>query len=1054
MKITTLIATCFLLLGMQAVQAEDAIFTSDSQNKAGKISNCDFDSTMFNSQGAIDLSSIELKMTVCNEDFAYNPFIDLKGNTGVGDSLIGINAAEERMGFTKKVQGSLTYEQIRQVGLTMMLLVFSVCLLPALGFWIFSLANPENDFVKEHVHRPYLLLGALLIATTFGLITRFLILYGIGAANLLGLAYLLDTMSLINLDSENLTSVDSARMNADATQILAMATSREQTRMSIFSHAYRAVTNNDAAFWSLDKNYTAKELAEEINEYSKFEVDKTRYYTIGADMTEAASDVFNPNVLVSSYDFIKASPFLDNAKKVFGYETVLGSVDVGSNGTKFEDATGESINDGNLINQLDNVRSAAVKEFNGTEKFLSDVDATFNLILPHMKTNADFYTDDYSRNTFLTDSNEIVRKGMTATASTIIDSKMKLDVIKFKNSASQPIALAYAYSNIFAAALGHTKRGDDIMNVINAVSDKIYVAKKNEYCTRKWADNDASRRFVKAFNSLPDGKSLYQISRMPEFSDVRVSPGANCFWLNPVTNKLQDYGSSKMSDINEYRMIQVAYRAAIEITMQNYFVGLKRAIASQKKLYNEQIAEMLNLSKLGFIGSVGLSSSQMSKFKSNEQLKNSQISNALHWSYRAANGKATNYVILEAVNETVTTDNIQQLERDSFVEFPPEAVDFTNLNVLGIMNVSPSRLDDKALLSGANIQSMLYKFIALEPASVKAYLGLDPDLSMMEGAASCIQKPLVCDARPKPTLLQAVIQMGMDWIDWAVAVMAAKGISGAAVAASDSLPEVISKVTGFVGEDGKKGQIGQMFKVAVNMAGKILLITIQTIDVVLGLMMPLATIMLVTGIFVAYVIPTLIVLIFVMMVLMLIFNLAGKECLLVPIKCLMLPFRSKQEYPKQLMEIANNSIALGAALPFGVFFGFLSLQVINTVNLSKPAIYMIAAGSGTFIGGIVVMILVFVLLVSTVLMALNKIIPNTNAAMEAAFTQSPNHKDEMIKDILRSLQSPTAIQSAQLIASNIDQMKNTTIKNISKSKQRELRNRFNNPGSQQTQGSN
>lgn len=1053
MKIKTLLATCLLLLGMQTASAETIdgqnIISSDLSNSAGKITNCQFSASAIKGGDSIDLSSFDITMTICKEDVAYGMWNELFGNVGPVADVIGQREVEKQYGYDKEVKGSLIFQYVLELFREKYLFIFGLSSIVAIAYFLWARGR-EDDSIAANSHRPVMVLVGILVINFLYALLKLGVIWSIGFTNMMSFAGVINSLKMFDEDSQVLTTQDEMTISTNTNQMIAMKFAKEQTKLAQVSQAFSYVKNNQAAFFSLEKDYSFKELLSEMKTYNTYDPDKDRYYTVGFDITNI-SDMLNPNILVNSYDMIKKSPYLDANKKIFGYEAILGSVDVNSNGVDFEDISNESLNDGVLKNQMNSVLidSKAL-----SVELKSDVDAIYEKIYAHLKERQPLYTDDYSRNTFLESDTKALQDKTMSAAKQIVQKNVNLDALSMSSPATTgPLVVALGYANVFAAIQGHDKSGDGITRIID-MQGKIYDAEKNKYCTLHYKENEASRAFVKESKTWTND-SLYNLNRNAAFKELRNKPGFNCIGVDLDKQEFFNYGSPTIGDVEEYRIIEIAYKAAFDITLRNYFVGLKRAAASDKALYNSLFGEIIEVSKLGFIGSIGLVQQKISLFKKNEKLKNAQIANAVSWSYRNANGDETNYIMHNALNEKVTTDNIQKLNQDSLVEFP--AISLTNLNIVGIVNVSPSRLDDSSLLSGQSVKAILLKMLALDPTPIKLYLGTDPNKSLPAGARECQVKPDICKNRVRTPLSQAVNEMGMGWRDWAEAMLVAKFVFAGASFAVENVSDVTSKVTSVVGEDGAKGIVKSTVNFFLNLPLKIALIALQAGNVLLSLLTPFIMIMLMAGIFVAHIIPIMMILVFINILITVITSAGGQAALSIPIRCIRLPLLEKSQAWAEVRNMIDDVLALIFTLPFAAFFAMLAIYMMDTIDLSGPGIYLIASSDSSLIGGLMKLVSFFFLCVFVIISLINNIAPNTEKALKAAFKQNSHNKDEMISNMNTLLANPRLYDGIRTASQSLGDVG----KEVGKSAKRMRAKKFameNKPfkqgGSQGTQGSN
>lgn len=997
--------------------AEISLFTASN--------NCDFQASNADSKSAIDLSSIRVGPSVCDEDVLYGIYTDIQGNDSAMANLIGMHKIEGAYGYKLIKEGSImlttAYDKMRDIYIG----VFAIVSVISTFMLLFHFGVNDQSFIAPHIHKPFIIIAGLVLIYVLKVLLLYAIFWSIAFANMIGFASMMHSLELMNSESETITTQDVTKISIDTNQIMGMAFEKGRSCQNVFFNAVNSVSNYSSAFWESTTNYTPTTLLADVVKYCDYEVKTNTSWTIGMDMTESASDVFNPNSLVTSYDIKKVTPYTTKNKQILGAQTVLGTVDVGSNGQDFEDQTGERMNDGNLVDQLNNANAKA-SEMAG-DRMEGDFKNAYELIYGLFEKGESVDSTSMLKNPSLIKYNEGLQGDIKTLAKAVVDSTAKLDVLKLSSISSAPLVKGYFYSNVISVLHGHDKKGTEILNIIEGFRKNIYVSKMNEMCTKDWELNVNERKFANYYNSAPDSE-LYDLQRKDR---NWVSPyGGGCIYPDADSKKLLIFGSSDVKDIIKFKRQQLAYKMAVELVWQNYFVGVKQALASENNLYNALIAQMIETSKLGFMGSIAIAQKQMTMYRTAEAVKGQILSSALSYSYHGANGEASNYVNQEMFNTTTSEDQKKMVKSQSEVNFP--IVDLTNLRVTGIMNISPERLDDQSFMATFQLRKWAMSFVAMDPRSVKSYLGLNPDLAINDGASACIKDMATCKSRVRPPLSQAVTQMGLDWVEWAETMALAKGVTSTAVLAIDSLPTVVDKVsTGFVGQ-GSSSSKWSGFKIVATFVGKPLVIAIKTIDAILSVFMPLVTVMLIAGAFVAYIIPILTTFIIINGILYVIWFTAELQVLSVPIrlmKCLLL---TKDEAIKEVKTIIFDIFAVVCHLPFLAFFMFLALFINDNIDLSTPAIYLLSTSDGTVIGGIMSLISVFWFLVFVILTNINNITPNTNKALSAAFSYRSDLKDDLIDRMIKGIQNPMVISAGSQIITQSNAVKENVMKNMSK----------------------
>ncbi len=266
MKIKTLLATCLLLLGMQTASAETIdgqnIISSDLSNSAGKITNCQFSASAIKGGDSIDLSSFDITMTICKEDVAYGMWNELFGNVGPVADVIGQREVEKQYGYDKEVKGSLIFQYVLELFREKYLFIFGLSSIAAIAYFLWARGR-EDDSIAANSHRPVMVLVGILVINFLYALLKLGVIWSIGFTNMMSFAGVINSLKMFDEDSQVLTTQDEMTISTNTNQMIAMKFAKEQTKLAQVSQAFSYVKNNQAAFFSLEKDYSFKELLSE-----------------------------------------------------------------------------------------------------------------------------------------------------------------------------------------------------------------------------------------------------------------------------------------------------------------------------------------------------------------------------------------------------------------------------------------------------------------------------------------------------------------------------------------------------------------------------------------------------------------------------------------------------------------------------------------------------------------------------------------------------------------------------------------------------------------------
>lgn len=970
---------------------------------------CSFSKDGISPKQTIEYNSFRAAFYLCDGDFAWNRIMEVFGNDSYMDNAVGLRNITTHYGSSKVVQGAQIISWILDFFLIFVGSIASIAALFSLGGFLYAKANPDDKDAQKYAHAPLALLWAIMCFTLPVTILKLVLLLVTLMMNYIGLQIMFFQLDKMNQDSDTISSTDSRTITAYSNTYAGLASSKRNTRLAQFAKGYSALANGSAAYYRVS-NYNGEEFIADIEKYSSYDVDFSvdNSYAVGIDVTSDWKNIINSNIPVLAYNFYRKSPLLDGSKELLGHKSYLGSVTVNVHGTDLEDKTGDSINNDTFVSEV----SAARKIGDEQNTFITDYRNIQKLIYGQYESGGVVDTVDFQKNAFLESANATMQDSIANGSEAATQQVFKPEELKFKLNTSEPYAKMMIRGSYLAGRTGHDRTGDKIQEMFDALSYDIDANLARAECTKHYAERLDQKKFVDAFNA---NKASGNIERNAKTNNDLLLPGRiDCIEVNYTLNRLDFLGSSDEKDVGHYNNKVLASKMAFDVVAANYIIGSKKAANKDKVAYNGLIADLLEMAKYGYLGTLGMVNSIMSGFISAEANRNAVLSNALVPSYADATSYESNHVSLDTLYAKVTDDNREKLQQDSFDQIPPQ--NYSGLMLSGFMKMTPARISDTSVINSQAFNNAL--LWAITPRLVPIYnmFGMDVNLSMREAAKACLDAPDVCNARVKTPLLQGLILTGMNMIDYGVGMLLFKGVTGVGVLGFDSMDSVIDKIqSASIGNSGVANTVGSLGKLFTGLVGKIAEVALRVTDIVLGMLVPLFVFYIIAGIFIGFILP--------LVTLLVIFNVV-ETLIMKSISLIMgLPIRSskglllgKEDWWKEVKRQGNEIVALGAWGIFAAIYIAINAYLANSLDLSNPAWFILGNSDGSLVGGIVSIFAVLCLCIAVVWKLLTSPTDYANDTTNQIFGISISEKDDLIDRMSTSLNNPKVLEALQVVS--------------------------------------
>lgn len=986
---------------------------------------CGFDKSQYSSKQTIEYNVFRAAFYLCPGDFAWNRTIEVLGNNSAMDNAIGLRKITENYGSSAIVEGAQVITWIIDWFLIFVAIVATGGAAVSVYGFFHAKMNPDNEDAQKHAHAPLALLWAIGTFTLPLTIIKLILLFIYLVLNYIGIQILFFTLDKANNDSDGISSSESRTINNYSSTYLGLGSDTRNTRTAAFAKGYSGLMGGGAAYFGVT-NYNGEEFIEDIYKYSGYDVDFTTddSYAVGIDVTSDIKNILHSNIPVLGYNFYRKSPLLDKNKEILGFKSYLGTIVVNANGTDIEDKSGDSLNNDTFMSEVSESRSLGDADYS----LESDVKKLADVIYVELEAGNQIDTVNFQSNKFLKEINQQMQDSFAEKSEAAISQTFKPDEIKFKLNTTEPYAKMILRGSYQAGRMGHDRTGDRQLAIIDMFAREIDLNAARAECTRHYSEKLDQKKFVDAFNA---NKASGTIAKNAKANNDLLLPGQiDCIDVNYTLNRLDFLGSADEKDAGHYNNKQLAFKIGYDVAIQNYIIGNKKAANKDKVAYNGLIADLLDMAKFGFMGTLGLTTSRMSAFISAEANRNAVLINVMVPTYANATSYETNHVSLDALYPKITDDNRDALQESSFNQIPPQ--NFVGLNLTGFMKMTPARLTDSSIINSQAFNNAFVWAITPRLTSIYNMFGMDPELSMRDAGKACITDPDTCNARVKTPLLQGLILTGMNMIDYGMGMLIFKGVTGVGVLGFDSMDSVIDKIqAASIGNSGVANTVGSLGKLFVGLVGKIAEVAVRVADIILGMLVPLFIFYIIAGIFIGFVLPLITMLVIFGVVEILIMK-AIMLVISMPLRSTKALLYNKKDWETEVKgQITELAALIGWAI-FVVIFIVINQFLANHLDLSVPAWYILGNAENSITGSIVSIFAVLVLCVACVWKLLTSPRSYADETTQQVFGINIAEKDDLIQRLTTNLNHQRAIEALQIGAqsiANIDRVADSALRN-------------------------
>ncbi|KPW50559.1 putative Membrane protein [Pseudomonas syringae pv. broussonetiae] len=968
---------------------------------------------------------------ICSEDSAFNSIASLFGTES--DSFAPLKQMLSDSGF------KTVYPENNALSSMMasLLLILSSVLIPAAMLLIVRvlIEGAKSGNALETIAKYPVRLFAVLLVACYLLFGGAVIMYfptiGIFLANGQIAGKVNSTFAAGKLKN-SLELNEKFMLSANNASQIKMAAEEDVTTQALFQFNYPRMTEMQGTLFG-SNSLTKDQALEEAVKQGRLTVELNKESKLNFDATSKLSNIVNAFNLGRRYTLTKKAPYSHEYREAYGWETVYGTVEIGSNGENIEQqAGGESLNDGTMLNLL----RAAQKQASETlgPQYVPQLTTMKAVILEGLRAGT-IDTTNVSANAAVKTLVDSIRQKYRTAAKDILGNTIKYDEIQATMPQTYDVVSGVAGATIFAGARGHdmTSDGKLIREQQDWIIKEIILPIRSAVCTADFEKYVQAGESVAKFNALPGDKPMKEFIRITDMLGLDLA----CAKINAEAHRIDVIGSINRDDAEEDKMEALAGALAKNELDASIYLGIKDSLADDKAHEGALRYAVWLQVKEGVLG-LGLADVTISNYLNAQQVKARSLNSSLYFTFK--NGGIPNYnfvnlAMLRGTNDLDFSDEELRYKADSFPVLP-----FNMLMISPVTNVAPSSLlSDQSAESSFSVAKLVGNLLSVESNSIKLLGGMDQGKSMYDGATECKNDPSVCEGNPTVNFETGMRLMGRESIDYANKVIGTYVVAKTLKEAKDLVPTVFETVTAGVGES----KSVTFFKMAWSAGTVIFAAAIYGALIICGGLLPVAYMNYGVGLFCLYFLPVVKIFLMISVIIMFGWEVAILKAIYAPwllFRALIAnDDRASAGYLKQLgMKLFKVALIITS---FIFVYNFLSFMLENFV--SKRIIWSILTmGDGSLMAQIVASVMVAIGLL-WIYFSFVKAMKTYHAEILKALTQQENvNDDNTYQKVVAIMTNPQMVNAFQLVLQQGSQALPNAVRNYSQQERENLRRQF------------
>lgn len=983
-----------------------------------------FDWDQVSNLAQLDLNNPKLEMSAVtvgrfqlNDDFVTNLMTKLTGTANLPEGFVADLKAQ---GFDKSVEQSFLFKWLDDNRNYALIIILGVAgLILAIWGTFHYMQGKEWDEVMTLIASKLVIVGL-----ASGLIFFFKTLIVILVLTINGYSNKFLLTMTVKQAAANYSAVPSANdkytVAANSNNMTEIALSILKTRQAKLQLNMAGIAERDRWFVNIAGGYTVAEALAKFNEFQQLKINAENDGWFNIDMTTSLSNIVNLYKISRSVNITRnTGDYSVDERKVYGFESLYGTVEINANAESFEQSTNSSVNDGTLIKQIQAVVDNSATNSNNI--IVNSANKASAVLIPLMQSgnvNSATLYEDAAKYQGLGELKESIKAYAKKFTKEQV-SAVKMDEIGSTTPESRIVLSGLVTSAVMAGVQGADKSGALTRDQLKYFF-KIAEAQINKECTEHWSDVRANKQNVEKVNAAMDQDAKTFLAKGMTFVQFK------CAFLRENDNTLIALGSDKPEDALLYKAQVMAYKAAYDFAVLSFMEGVKEYINEDQTYLQAMTGASLRNVSLGLVG-YALDGSARSRIQGSIAKRDAFITDSIHVLVNEQIRKSPTKVNTEDLWNAKDLEADDEKSKQLATYFYPVDMQYAYLqSVINLSALTPESDSSMADKLNSMMKSIISELIGIPTDSLKKLGRLDPNLSIYDGAKACLKDSLPCYMRPKANLLAETSNMGDELISYSLKVFVINSVLHLAADTVDGVADLAENLTNgaaSVGTDQK--MVGKIAKVVVSGGTKLVKIFMAAATSATEALKPVAIILLGAGFIMKYLLPWLPAFILTNVLIKFLVNITMFQNLFGPYYIIrMLLARDIEAFYGHTNALFNAIISLTLLV---AVYAFLTAFVYVAFDLFDvaPILWHILGGSDTgIIGSLMAAVVAMVMCAFTV----HSLVKNTYGVGEQFMSKFEynSNADQEIQRVAKTLFDSRAVDAIRSISSESNELIDAT----------------------------
>lgn len=785
---------------------------------------------------------------ITNDDFIANMLLSTVGTENL-DSYYRDWIKEQ--GFTKSVEQSSFFRIIDSQFAYWIIIVLAISGTALLCMATFNKMRTGEDISQQLARQKnksiYMIIAGTLIAYLKVMLTM-AILWGVANVNGFFLDVVKDKEE--RAMSTTATSVQKMTIENNNSNLFRIGTALIRTNQALMQTNAAGILQPSRMFSAIRSDPTIGEALEEHSNYSKLDLTVQNTESVNFDATWRPSNLVNFLNTTNSVSFqYKANQYPASERNVHGYPITLGKIEFNTSGSDFESVTSSSVADGTLMKQFmvvsekgNSLSPYAVAKANELSGMLEQKISSGTLNTSTLYEELKDYPD-------LQAKSDEIKAYIKEQAKAVIGGTVKIDDVSDSLTPEARLILTgFASGAFYAGISGADNSGKGAKYFLDYIKQGVE-ARINQNCTENYLRYKNNESAIQKLNASMDRSGKDWVKENGGFGMA-----FDCAYYNETEKRFVMLGSSDPTQASVYKAKAMANKLALDVVMLSVLEGIKQYAAEDKTFRASIAASQIQSLRLGGLFGYALNALGESRLENTIQQRDSIVSNSALISYFGpTNDLFISTERLFGVKDLSTDDERVKSLENQFSPLPLHSILGQNfVNLSAITSDSESDILDKI---ASKMRELLMKLVGVESEAMKHMMGSDLNLSVADGAKSCLADPTPCELRPKLNAFVGLSRIGEEFREYGFTLLAVHSALVLTESTLDGFGDTIGKTVSAVVDTKNSKGIVKALSGAADFLGKSFKAFISIATAVTGAMIFLAYIYIPAGIFLEYVVP-------------------------------------------------------------------------------------------------------------------------------------------------------------------------------------------------------